>query len=119
MQKVLSSHYYDELFLVLAEGFLVHAGSVSWTDKPVSYYLHVIDSTKLERYFNRQQSHHTRSRSEPIQRWAPITAIRLPANELSLLARITLHFGTDKVYPCALKFKFKLTTEYATTSKFG
>jgi len=34
-------------------------GSVSWTDKPVSYYLHIIDSTKLERYFNRQQSHHT------------------------------------------------------------
>lgn len=28
-------------------------GSVSWTDKPVSYYLHVIDRTKLERYFQR------------------------------------------------------------------
>jgi H3 lysine-79-specific histone-lysine N-methyltransferase len=28
-------------------------GSVSWTGKPVSYYLHVIDRTKLERYFNR------------------------------------------------------------------
>ncbi|KAF4532063.1 hypothetical protein B566_EDAN016135 [Ephemera danica] len=26
-------------------------GSVSWTGKPVSYYLHVIDRTKLERYF--------------------------------------------------------------------
>ncbi|XP_030757142.1 histone-lysine N-methyltransferase, H3 lysine-79 specific-like [Sitophilus oryzae] len=25
--------------------------SVSWTDKPVSYYLHVIDRTKLEKYF--------------------------------------------------------------------
>ena len=35
-------------------------GSVSWTDKPVSYYLHQIDSSKLERYFIRQQSHHTR-----------------------------------------------------------
>ena len=31
-------------------------GSVSWTDKPVSYYLHQIDSSKLERYFIRQQS---------------------------------------------------------------
>ena len=30
-------------------------GSVSWTDKPVSYYLHQIDSRKLER-----KSHHTR-----------------------------------------------------------
>ncbi|XP_020295581.1 histone-lysine N-methyltransferase, H3 lysine-79 specific [Pseudomyrmex gracilis] len=28
-------------------------GSVSWTCKPVSYYLHVIDRTKLERYFHR------------------------------------------------------------------
>ncbi|XP_057339475.1 histone-lysine N-methyltransferase, H3 lysine-79 specific-like isoform X3 [Microplitis mediator] len=28
-------------------------GSVSWTGKPVSYYLHVIDRTKLERYFLR------------------------------------------------------------------
>ncbi|EFX76269.1 hypothetical protein DAPPUDRAFT_198981, partial [Daphnia pulex] len=27
-------------------------GSVSWTGKPVSYYLHIIDRTKLERYFN-------------------------------------------------------------------
>ncbi|TRY75673.1 hypothetical protein TCAL_11608 [Tigriopus californicus] len=28
-------------------------GSVSWTGKPVSYYLHVIDRAKLERYFQR------------------------------------------------------------------
>lgn len=28
-------------------------GSVSWTGKPVSYYLHIIDRTKLERYFQR------------------------------------------------------------------
>jgi len=28
-------------------------GSVSWTCKPVSYYLHVIDRTILERYFQR------------------------------------------------------------------
>ncbi|XP_050024205.2 uncharacterized protein gpp isoform X1 [Dermacentor andersoni] len=28
-------------------------GSVSWTGKPVSYYLHVIDRTKLEQYFQR------------------------------------------------------------------
>lgn len=32
-------------------------GSVSWTDKPVSYYLHVIDRTKLERYFQRLKNH--------------------------------------------------------------
>ena len=31
-------------------------GSVSWTGKPVSYYLHVIDRTKLERYFNLKNS---------------------------------------------------------------
>lgn len=29
--------------------------SVSWTGKPVSYYLHVIDRTKLERYFQRSK----------------------------------------------------------------
>lgn len=28
-------------------------GSVSWTCKPVSYYLHTIDRTILERYFQR------------------------------------------------------------------
>ncbi|XP_017782818.1 PREDICTED: histone-lysine N-methyltransferase, H3 lysine-79 specific-like isoform X2 [Nicrophorus vespilloides] len=28
-------------------------GSVSWTGKPVSYYLHIIDRTKLECYFQR------------------------------------------------------------------
>jgi H3 lysine-79-specific histone-lysine N-methyltransferase len=28
-------------------------GSVSWTGKPVSYYLHIIDRTKLERYFEK------------------------------------------------------------------
>lgn len=28
-------------------------GSVSWTGKPVSYYLHTIDRTKLERYFEK------------------------------------------------------------------
>ncbi|XP_045036362.1 histone-lysine N-methyltransferase, H3 lysine-79 specific isoform X2 [Daphnia magna] len=27
-------------------------GSVSWTGKPVSYYLHIIDRTKLELYYN-------------------------------------------------------------------
>lgn len=31
-------------------------GSVSWTGKPVSYFLHVIDRTKLERYFNRMKN---------------------------------------------------------------
>ncbi|KAG5876348.1 hypothetical protein JTB14_003670 [Gonioctena quinquepunctata] len=30
-------------------------GSVSWTGKPVSYYLHIIDRTKLERYFQRMK----------------------------------------------------------------
>lgn len=32
-------------------------GSVSWTGKPVSYYLHIIDRTKLERYFQRLKNH--------------------------------------------------------------
>lgn len=31
-------------------------GSVSWTNKPVTYYLHIIDRTKLERYFARVNS---------------------------------------------------------------
>lgn len=32
-------------------------GSVSWTGNPVSYYLHIIDRTKLERYFQRLKNH--------------------------------------------------------------
>lgn len=31
-------------------------GSVSWTGKEISYFLHVKDTTKLERYFTRQNS---------------------------------------------------------------
>ncbi|XP_059607611.1 histone-lysine N-methyltransferase, H3 lysine-79 specific [Phlebotomus argentipes] len=34
-------------------------GSVSWTGKPVSYYLHVIDRTKLEKYFQRLKNQKT------------------------------------------------------------
>ena len=30
-------------------------GSVSWTGKPVNYYLHVIDRGKLEKFFRRQK----------------------------------------------------------------
>ena len=30
-------------------------GQVSWTGKPVTYYLHVIDRGKLEKYFHRQK----------------------------------------------------------------
>ncbi|XP_054277384.1 histone-lysine N-methyltransferase, H3 lysine-79 specific isoform X4 [Macrosteles quadrilineatus] len=36
-------------------------GSVSWTGKPVSYYLHVIDRTKLERYFQKYKNIKTRN----------------------------------------------------------
>ncbi|XP_076042508.1 DOT1 like histone lysine methyltransferase grappa [Oratosquilla oratoria] len=36
-------------------------GSVSWTGKPVSYYLHIIDRTKLERYFQRLKNPKQRS----------------------------------------------------------
>lgn len=30
-------------------------GHVSWTGKPVNYYLHVIDRGKLEKFFHRQK----------------------------------------------------------------
>ena len=30
-------------------------GQVSWTGKPVTYYLHEIDRSKLEKYFHRQK----------------------------------------------------------------
>ena len=30
-------------------------GQVSWTGKPVNYYLHVIDRGKLEKFFHRQK----------------------------------------------------------------
>ncbi|XP_019765115.1 histone-lysine N-methyltransferase, H3 lysine-79 specific isoform X2 [Dendroctonus ponderosae] len=36
-------------------------GSVSWTGKPVSYYLHIIDRTKLERYFQRLKKPHLKN----------------------------------------------------------
>jgi hypothetical protein len=32
---------------------LPQKGSVSWTDKPVSYFFHNIDRTRLERYFEK------------------------------------------------------------------
>ncbi len=35
-------------------------GSVSWTGKPVSYYLHIIDRTKLERFFQKKKTKHGR-----------------------------------------------------------
>ncbi|KAI6656886.1 hypothetical protein LOD99_16188 [Oopsacas minuta] len=38
-------------------------GNVSWTDKPVSYYLHVIDRTKLEKYFQQQKRKEERESS--------------------------------------------------------
>jgi len=31
-------------------------GSVSWTGKPVSYYLHTIDGTKLEKYYSNMKN---------------------------------------------------------------
>uniref|UniRef100_A0A1Y1MBR3 Histone-lysine N-methyltransferase, H3 lysine-79 specific n=1 Tax=Photinus pyralis TaxID=7054 RepID=A0A1Y1MBR3_PHOPY len=40
-------------------------GSVSWTGKPVSYYLHIIDRTKLERYFQRLK--HPKNKSALIE----------------------------------------------------
>ena len=30
-------------------------GSVSWTDKPVTYYLHKLDRAKLEEFFLKQK----------------------------------------------------------------
>uniref|UniRef100_A0A1B6E1Y7 Histone-lysine N-methyltransferase, H3 lysine-79 specific n=1 Tax=Clastoptera arizonana TaxID=38151 RepID=A0A1B6E1Y7_9HEMI len=36
-------------------------GSVSWTGKPVSYYLHIIDRTKLERYFQKHKNPRSRN----------------------------------------------------------
>ena len=30
-------------------------GSVSWTGKPVTYYLHILDRGKLEDYFHKQK----------------------------------------------------------------
>nr|XP_027225717.1 histone-lysine N-methyltransferase, H3 lysine-79 specific-like isoform X5 [Penaeus vannamei] len=45
-------------------------GSVSWTGKPVSYYLHIIDRTKLERYFQRLKNPKLRPR---VQRRATIS----------------------------------------------
>lgn len=41
-------------------------GSVSWTGRPVSYYLHVIDRTKLERYFQRHRNPRTRAAVQQI-----------------------------------------------------
>lgn len=40
-------------------------GSVSWTGKPVSYFLHIIDRTKLERYFQRLKNPKLREDESP------------------------------------------------------
>ncbi|XP_038048561.1 histone-lysine N-methyltransferase, H3 lysine-79 specific-like isoform X2 [Patiria miniata] len=42
-------------------------GSVSWTGKPVSYYLHTIDRTLLEKYFQRLKD--PKLREEEYQNW--------------------------------------------------
>ncbi|XP_072018046.1 LOW QUALITY PROTEIN: uncharacterized protein [Amphiura filiformis] len=42
-------------------------GSVSWTGKPVSYYLHTIDRTLLEKYFQRLKD--PKAREEEYQKW--------------------------------------------------
>uniref|UniRef100_A0A182VQN1 Histone-lysine N-methyltransferase, H3 lysine-79 specific n=1 Tax=Anopheles minimus TaxID=112268 RepID=A0A182VQN1_9DIPT len=39
-------------------------GSVSWTGKSVSYYLHIIDRTKLERYFQRLKTKGTENHND-------------------------------------------------------
>ncbi|XP_070562630.1 histone-lysine N-methyltransferase, H3 lysine-79 specific-like isoform X4 [Ptychodera flava] len=43
-------------------------GSVSWTGKPVSYYLHTIDSSILEKYFQRQKNPKLREEEDQIRR---------------------------------------------------
>ncbi|XP_006812611.1 uncharacterized protein LOC100366496 [Saccoglossus kowalevskii] len=43
-------------------------GSVSWTGKPVSYYLHTIDRTILEKYFQRQKNPKLREEEDQIRR---------------------------------------------------
>jgi len=45
-------------------------GSVSWTGKPVSYYLHIIDRTKLERYFQRLKKPQLKNGEEENGRYA-------------------------------------------------
>ncbi|XP_077980944.1 uncharacterized protein LOC144436120 isoform X3 [Glandiceps talaboti] len=43
-------------------------GSVSWTGRPVSYYLHTIDSSILEKYFQRQKNPKLREEEDQIRR---------------------------------------------------
>ncbi|XP_054708886.1 uncharacterized protein LOC129218593 [Uloborus diversus] len=43
-------------------------GSVSWTGKPVSYFLHTIDRTKLEHYFQRIKNPRIKDEDLPLNR---------------------------------------------------
>ncbi|XP_046446473.1 histone-lysine N-methyltransferase, H3 lysine-79 specific-like isoform X2 [Daphnia pulex] len=54
-------------------------GSVSWTGKPVSYYLHIIDRTKLERYFN--QLNHQQVKKPKIKEEENNTAVVVSRNK--------------------------------------
>ncbi|KPM04021.1 histone-lysine N-methyltransferase, H3 lysine-79 specific-like protein 1 [Sarcoptes scabiei] len=38
--------------------------SVSWTGKPVSYYLHTVDQRRLEMYFENHNNHRSKNRAD-------------------------------------------------------
>ncbi|KAI5752260.1 hypothetical protein M8J77_015303 [Diaphorina citri] len=68
-------------------------GSVSWTGRPVSYYLHVIDRTKLERYFLRHRNPRTRA---AVQQIANGNVNDLEAISAAVNADLTSKEGRDR-----------------------
>ncbi|XP_069960918.1 histone-lysine N-methyltransferase, H3 lysine-79 specific isoform X3 [Cherax quadricarinatus] len=66
-------------------------GSVSWTGKPVSYFLHIIDRTKLERYFQRLKNPKLREDESP-----GVRRVRRDLNKASINSETSSNNSSDQ-----------------------
>jgi len=78
-------------------------GSVSWTGKPVSYYLHTIDRTILENYFSslknpklREEQEAARRRQQRDNKSTTATPTKLPEGKATVPADTPLDSGAEE-----------------------
>jgi len=78
-------------------------GSVSWTGKPVSYYLHTIDRTILENYFSslknpklREEQEAARRRQQRDNKSTTATPTKLPEGKATVTADTPLDSGAEE-----------------------
>nr|XP_045719377.1 histone-lysine N-methyltransferase, H3 lysine-79 specific isoform X5 [Mirounga angustirostris] len=78
-------------------------GSVSWTGKPVSYYLHTIDRTILENYFSslknpklREEQEAARRRQQRDNKSTTATPTKLPESKAAVPADTPMDSGAEE-----------------------